>query len=97
MPAGARDCGEVAQEFKKTGRATIERTTGINFINERSLSQAFLGLHGFYSSEAGLCESPMRNNGKASLRLGEDHFVHKNGIVEVSRLIQDSDFDELGA
>jgi hypothetical protein len=56
MPAGASDCGEVAQEFKKTGRATIERTTGINFINERSLSQAFLGLHGFYSRERGLSE-----------------------------------------
>jgi hypothetical protein len=56
MPAGARDCGEVAQEFKKTGRTMIERRAAMNFINRRSLSQAFLGLHGFYSRERGLSE-----------------------------------------
>jgi hypothetical protein len=49
MPAGARDCGEVAQEFKRTVMATQEMMTGSNFIICREFSQAVQGLHGFFA------------------------------------------------
>jgi hypothetical protein len=47
MPAGASDCGEVAQEFKRMVMATQEMMTGSDFINCREFSQALQGLHSF--------------------------------------------------
>jgi hypothetical protein len=58
MPAGARDCGEVAQEFKKTVMATQEMMTGSNFIICREFSQAVQGLHSFSAGNKKAIDAP---------------------------------------
>jgi hypothetical protein len=58
MPAGARDCGEVAQEFKRTVMATQEMMTGSNFIICREFSQAVQGLHGFFAINKNAIDAP---------------------------------------
>ena len=75
MPAGASDCGEVAQEFKRTVLATQEMMTGSDFIICREFSQAVQGLHSF-SAE---------NKKAIDALLNSWHFCQINDGLEISQ------------